>query len=215
MKKTFALITVFAVFASLSLVPGSMGDAPSVGDSLSSFRSRLDISPYMVRSTSGEESTEAKTEKGCPDVSVDEVKAIVATFQQSLQSKDVDGAVDLWTEAGRLLGTVDESFTVPGVRIGREEVKDYFVGFIGDRSPYKSVDPKFVTEIDERSLQQLGNGIASFSGYWDIDFITQDDQAIIGYAKFTFIFQRQQDTGDLKILLLNSGLTPRGLTPIE
>ena len=156
-------------------------------------------------------------ESDCEDVTVAEVEDIIAKFQSSIETLDVDDTVALWAEDGRILGTVDERDTNPsndGVRIGIDEVKDYFVGFIGADSPYVSVVPRFPATISPIDVQQLGNGFAAYSGYWNIDFETTEGALIEGFAKFTFVFERQSG-GDLEIVLLNSGLTPTGLVVIE
>ena len=84
--------------------------------------------------------------------------------------------------------------------IGIDEVKDYFVGFIGADSPYVSVVPRFPATISPIDVQQLGNGFAAYSGYWNIDFETTEGALIEGFAKFTFVFERQSG-GDLEIVL--------------
>ena len=74
--------------------------------------------------------------------------------------------------------------------------------------------PRFPATISPIDVQQLGNGFAAYSGYWNIDFETTEGAQIEGFAKFTFVFERQSG-GDLRIVLLNSGLTPTGLVVIE
>ena len=141
---------------------------------------------------------------------------MIAAFRDALAMQDVDATMALWAENGRLLGTVDEADTWPandGVRVGTEAVRDYFVGFIGELSPYVSVEPFFPPEIEESDLQFFGDSFVSYSGYWTLDFVTAEGVEIEGFAKYTFVYEQTEE--GLKIALLNSGLTPTGLVVAE
>ena len=51
------------------------------------------------------------------------------------------------------------------------------------------------------------------SGYWTVNLLTLEGERLQASAKFTFIYEATHK--GLKIKLLNSGLTPTGIVPVE
>ena len=90
---------------------------------------------------------------------------------------------------------------LPGVRTGRDRIREYFVGFLADK-----VIPSFPAEIAEDDIQQLGDGVAAYSGYYTF-YLSKGHTADVANAKFTYIYKKGAD-GKLKIILHNSGFTP-------
>ena len=94
----------------------------------------------------------------------------------------------------------------PGVRTGKDKIREYFVGFL--ETNYDTVVPNFPATIAEGDIQQLGDGTVAYSGYYTFD-LGKGSTKKVANAKFTYIYRRGAD-GKLKILLHNSGFTPAG-----
>ena len=92
------------------------------------------------------------------------------------------------------------------MRSGKDKIREYFVGFL--ETNYDTVVPNFPAVIAEGDIQQLGDGVVAYSGYYTFD-LAKGPAAKVANAKFTYIYKRGED-GKLKILLHNSGFTPAG-----
>lgn len=136
-------------------------------------------------------------------VSVAEVEKARDAWIAAVASGSVADTVACYhPDKGKLLGTVD----LGDARTGKAKITEYHEKFVGGND---KVVPKFPTSIAEDELQQFGNGVVAYSGYYQFT-LTKDGVDKEANAKFTYIWERGAD-GELKIILHNSGLTPAGV----
>ena len=122
----------------------------------------------------------------------------------------------------QLLGTLDERRI--DVRSSSDAIRDYFIAFLGGAdaiqplfsdAPERAVAPLLTASPPplppSGALQQLGGGVCAYSGYYCFAIRGRDGDRT-ACAKFTFVLRRDAAAGGaLRIVLHNSGLTPRGI----
>ena len=108
----------------------------------------------------------------------------------------------MYAPGARLLGTLDTE----RVRVDEASVQRYFTFFL--RQSADTIAPSF-PEPSHDGLQLLAPDVAAYSGYYQFK-MSKAGVRRVANAKFTFVFQREE-SGQLRILLQTSGLTPLGV----